>query len=155
MVIMIASAISNFVLCLIPLAQKTVEEPNSTLIYIIASLFWMGWVVLALCIVLIRKTLKPILAIMIEKKLVVRQKYPGIISFTFDKPHIALYAAIAIGLLLIITDILIGYVPENVMFPVLAVTVMLIVLHSVIDGTYYKVYRLLKENVKNDANNAK
>lgn len=151
----IAVIISDIVLCLIPLTQNLENTQKSALIYIIASAFWLSWIIVGLCTVLLKKTLNPIYTRMIEKKVIETQKKPGIISFSIKRrQNLILYAAIAVGLILIITDILIGYTPEKIMFPILSLTVSMIVLHSVIDGKYYKVYKLLKENVKDDANHA-
>ncbi len=61
-----------------------------------------------------------------------------------------LYGATVMGLVLIITDIIFDYIPETAMFPILSVTILSFTVHCVIDGKYYKAYKLIKESVNDD-----
>lgn len=63
-----------------------------------------------------------------------------------------LYGVVILGVGLMVTDIMFSYVPEMAMFPIISITILSFAVHCVVDGKYYKVYKLMKENVNNETN---
>lgn len=149
---LLAVAVLSISLCLLPLTNGIRENSSNVGAYVIASVFWLGLAVSVVSIFITKKSLCDYRRKMIEKDLIKEQKVPGIICFSFDKKRIILYSVVAVGLILIVTDIIFTYIPEIIMFPILSVTIMSFAVHCVIDGKYYKVYKQIKESVHNEAN---
>ena len=101
------------------------------------------WVCLLACIVIpffIRKVLGTYV-----KKAKIDSRLPGILSLSGGKQNIVLYAITVIGIAVIVTDIFWGYLPEVMIFPLISITLLSFLIHCIIDGKYYKIYKNIKE----------
>lgn len=148
----LAIAISSFSLCLIPFTSGIEKGQNNIIAYGIAAVFWIGIILSLIATHYTKKRLHSCCEKVIIKKYMKNQILPGLLNFSLNWMSIVLYSIIAVGLILIITDIIFGYVPEMVMFPIISVTILSFALHCVLDGKYYKVYKLIKESVNNETN---
>lgn len=148
----LAMIVSSCSLSLIPFITETAEGELSIAAYVIAGAFWFGLLLMLLAMnstrrILYRHREEWILQCYIEKN------YPiGILSFSKDWRMLLLYGTTVLGLLLVVTDIIIGYVPEKIMFPIISVTILSFMVHCVVDGKYYKSYKQIKECVNNETN---
>lgn len=146
----IAMAMSCSALCLIPFTLPSVADKNITFAYIIAAIFWIGIITAFSAILATKIILNKYYKRLVLRGVIKEQTFPGAFNFSFIKPRIVLYLVILIGIILIITDIIWIYVPEMIMFPIIAITILSFTLHCVIDGKYYKVYKLIKESFNNE-----
>ena len=140
----VAIAVSALSLSLIPY----VPLDGSAASYIIGAVFWIGVIVGTVSIIMTKKVLHRYRAMLVDKKFIADRGLPGVISFTPKAGYIVLYAVTLVGLILMITDMIFTYVPERAMFPIISVTILSFTIHCVIDGKYYKAYKLIKESVK-------
>ena len=149
----VAMAASSFSLSFIPLTLITDENKRIIMTCVIASVFWMGLATALVASRISEKTLRRYRKRLVNKKCIDEQKLPGVLSFSSDWKSIIIYLIMAIGLILIVTDIAFDYVPEVIMFPVISATVFSFSLHCVADGKNYKVYRFIKGSVNDETNN--
>lgn len=147
-----AVVLSSFSLGLIPYTSGFEEGENNIAEYAIAAVFWIGLLITFASACLTKKMLRIHLEKLIKKGYIKNNPPIGIFSFSKDWRMWILYGITVLGLVLIVTDIIFSYVPETVMFPIISVTVMSFAVHCVIDGKYYKVYKLIKESVSNETN---
>ena len=54
---------------------------------------------------------------------------------------------------MLISDLILRWLPDDALFPILAGTLMAFVIHSVIDGKNFKAYKILKEGMHNGYRN--
>ncbi len=148
----IAAVFSSFSLSLIPLTSGIEEGKSNIIAYAIAITFWLGLVLMLAATQLTKRKLFRLRETVINKEFIRKRQLPGIISFAFNWKNIVLYAVTMLGVVLIITDILFSYVPEKIMFLVISLTILSFAVHCVIDGKCYKIYKLIKESVKNETN---
>lgn len=146
------SALACVVLLLIPFTDGIQAGRNNIGAYLIAILFWLGSLGSIVSSFLTRRTLRGARELLIQKGYVDKKHRVGIISFSKKTPNVILYVAIGIGLIFIITDIIFGYVHELIMFPIISLTLLSFALHCVIDGKYYKVYKIIREMENNGKN---
>lgn len=142
----VAVIISSGSLSLIPLISNDKSDIFKT--KIIALLFWMGLFLVLLMTGIISVLLRRYRVQYIANQQMKKQILPGCIFFSINFTNAVIYAVIIMGLVLSITDIVWIYIPESVMFSVLSITMMFFLVHSVIDGKYYKVYKIMKEDIK-------
>lgn len=151
-VTLIAAAISSLSLSLIPFTSGIEEGGNNLVAYVIAAVFWIGLISTFIAAHSTKRILRRSCEKLIGRGQIPKHQRPGIISFSGNWKMLIVYAVTLIGLVLIVTDIIIGYVPEMVMFPVISITLLSFTAHCVFDGKYYKVYKLIKECVSNEKN---
>lgn len=77
------------------------------------------------------------------------QKHWGIITFSKKGTHIALYVVITVGVLLVLMEIISGYIPNKILLLIIAITYYAVLLHCVIDGENYKKYLFIKDGMSN------
>ncbi len=142
---LIFAALSSFSVCVIPFLDNFSESVGQIVAYIIAAMFWAGLVAIFICVCLTRRILYKSRAKLIADGYIKKHQRIGIISFSKDGRMLAVYTITALGLILIVTDIIFSYVPEVLMFPIISVTILSFIFHCVIDGKYYKAYQLIKE----------
>lgn len=147
---LISAAVSSLSLSFIPFTSGIEEAKSNTAAYAIAAAFWIGLLLMLIATFVTQRALSGVLDKMVSKKKMKRQKLPGIICFSFGGKRLMLYAVAAVGLILSITDIAYNYIPERVMFPIISVTILSFIIHCVVDGKYYKVYKLIKESVNDE-----
>lgn len=142
--ILFVMSLSAFSLSLIPFLS---DESGKTDIasYILAGLFWCGFLTAIIATIVMSVRMKKHYNQLVEKGKLKRQRLPGIISFSLSIKNIVVYAVIATGLILIITDIILTYIPIRFGFLIISLTVLFFAYHCVIDGKYYKMYKYIKE----------
>ena len=148
----IAAALSSLSLSLIPLTSGIEDGKNNIVAYAIAAVFWIGLILTLVAALLTKRKLYAYREKLLIKGFIKEQRLPGIISFSFSWKNIILYTITVLGLILIISDIIFVYVPEMIMFPIISVTILSFAVHCVVDGKYYKGYKLIKESVRNETN---
>ena len=151
-VTIVAAALSSFSLSLIPFISGFEEGEINVIAYVIAAVFWIGLLLTFIAAHSTKRTLYRFREKLIIKGYITKHQPIGIISFSKDWRMWILYGITLLGLVLIITDIIFGYVPEKVMFPTISVTILSFAVHCVFDGKYYKAYKLIKESVNNETN---
>lgn len=144
----VAATLSSFSLSTIPFLERLEEEKGQIIAYIIAAVFWIGLLLTFISAYITTRILRKSREKLKSKGSIKMRQAIGIVSFSVDWRMWILYGTIILGLVLIITDIIIGYVPELIMFPVVSITILSFIVHCVIDGKYYKTYKLIKESVK-------
>ncbi len=147
-----AAALASISVSLIPFTGGIEEGKNNVFSYVVAAAFWAGLLLTfaaAFCTkCILGKTRKDWIA---KGRLPGKQPI-GLVSFSKDRRMWILYGTTGLGLVLIATDILWRYVPEEIMFPVISITILSLAIHCVIDGKYYQAYKRIKESVNNETN---
>lgn len=147
-----AIALSSFSLIAIPFTTGFEEGKISVIAYIFAAFFWIGLLLTFLAVYSTKRTLYSFREKLIKRGVITQHHTIGLVSFSRDWRMWILYGATVIGLLLMITDIIIGYVSTSIMFPIISITFLSFAVHCVVDGKYYKAYKLIKESVNNETN---
>ena len=145
----VAMIIASGSISLIPLISDGENDIFKTTI--IALLFWLGLFFVLLMIGIVASMLRKYRVQYITEQKMKKQILPGCIFFSLNFKSCLIYMVIIIGLALSITDIIWNYIPELIMCLVLSITILSFLVHSVIDGKYYKVYKIMKENIKYEA----
>ena len=148
----VSIALSSFSLSLIPYTSGFAEGEGNIIAYIIAAVFWIGLLLTFIAAHSTKRTLHRLREKLIIKGYIKKHQPIGIVSFSKDWRMWILYGTTMLGLVFIITDIIFGYVPEAIMFPIISVTILSFAVHCVFDGKYYKAYKLIKESVNNETN---
>ncbi len=112
-------------------------------------IFWFG-IILGIIFVRITTSISESLRKWIRKnepkKNIKRKSIPGIL--TFRKKHMLLYAIIIIGIAVSMMNITGVEISKIIMYPIISVTFFAIILHSVIDGENYNIYKKMKEGME-------
>lgn len=145
------SAISSFSILAIPFIER-ISDKNSGLMYVVAAAFWIGWLLVFVGTCFTKRTLHALREKLIVNGCVANSRKIGIASRPSNLAMMIICAIATIGVALCITDVKFNYIPQAVAFPILSLTVMLVVIHCVFDGKYYKTYKIIKENFKNGTN---
>lgn len=145
-----AFAVSSVSIACIPLTDNFSERISTIVAYVIGALFWIGLISGILLSGYTKSVLYRPRKFFQSHHMLHRQRYSGILSFDLTVPKIALYAVCALGLILIICDFILRFIPGIVMFPIIAITIFAIELHGIVDGINYKTYKLLKEGIKDE-----
>jgi len=141
-------ALSAVAIMLISLAGKMTGAAESVFSFVVALLFWAGIIAGIVMYRVIASKVKALEEKVTGLKKKAYQKLPGILTFRIDKFRIALYSAIGVGVLLIISDAIFHYVNEGVMFVVIALTYYLIAVHCIVNSKCFNVFSMMKSNVK-------
>lgn len=137
---------SSLSVSLIPLLSGMPEDRQPILSNLIALVFWLSFIEGIAFSLWTNHTMLRIL----ENKKIDPQRFPGILNFTWDIPHIILYIVILLGIIAIVTDIGFHYISEYLMFPIFSVTFLAVILHCIVDGRNYKTYKRMKEGINNE-----
>lgn len=140
--------VSFFSLDFILLLNSLDEKTQKVVGYIIAAVFWLFLAAGIACVIWTKSSY-----ILIRKKvtdlgLYKMQKYPGIITFSKDIPNIVIYVITGLGIVLSISDMIFNWISQYLMFPIISITLFLFVLHCIIDGENFKIYKIIKEAYK-------
>lgn len=141
---------SSFSIALIPWIDQLPETTGRIISYIVAAIFWLGLILGIVFTVIMNKNMRMVRGKMYERGSLKRPKYPGIILFSTDPVHIVIYAVMGCGIFISILDLIKGFMPIKLMFFIIFLTYDAIVLHSIVDGKNYKVYRIMKEGTSNE-----
>ena len=140
----LAMAVSSLSLSLIPFVAGTEEGNLNVMAYVIAAAFWVGLLLTLLAASSTKRTLCSLRKEWIVQGHIQKNEPIGIRSFSTDWRMLWLYGTTVVGLLLVVTDMMIGYVPEKIMFPIISVTILSFMVHCVVDGKYYKFYKRIQ-----------
>lgn len=152
LVMMAASVMASCSLSLIPYTSGYEGGKSSIMAYLIAVLFWMGILIYLFGTYSVKRILRKYSERPLIKGATRKSKYPGIICFSVKKSSLFIYAVVVTGLILIVTDAVHTYIPETIVFPIISVTMLSFLIHCVVDGKAYRVYKLMKESVNNETN---
>lgn len=152
LVTIFAVALSSLSLSLIPFTSGIKEGESNIFAYSIAAVFWIGLLTTFVAVHSTKRTLCRHRERLIAKGYISEHQPIGLISFSRDWKMWILYGVVILGVGLMVTDIMFSYVPEMAMFPIISITILSFAVHCVVDGKYYKVYKLMKENVNNETN---
>ena len=148
----VVATLSSFSLSFIPYTSGFVKDESNVIAYVIAAFFWIGLLLTFIAAHSTKRTLYKLREKLIAKGYITKHQPIGIVSFSKDWRMWILYGVTVLGSVLIITDIIFGYAPETLMFPIISVTILSFTVHCVVDGKYYKAYKLIKEIVNNETN---
>ena len=151
-VTLIAAAVASCSLSLIPFTSGVEEGKSNIMAYMIAATFWIGLLLTFVATYITKRILGEYRKKLIADGRVASKQLIGLISFSKNWRMLVLYGITVLGGVLIITDIIFGYVPEAIMFPIISVTMLSFAVHCVVDGKYYKAYKQIKESVDNETN---
>ncbi len=146
----VAMAISSLSLMFIPFTPGIDEGQDNYLPYAIAAAFWLGLVLAFVTAQMTKVSLHRWRERLALRGYIKKQKVPGIFYFSWNIRNAIIYLITAVGLVLIISDIAFGFVPEKIMFPIISITLLSFMLHCVFDGQYYKVYKKIKESMDDE-----
>lgn len=146
----VAAAVACLSLSLIPLFAQVDNGRINIASYIIASLFWGGFLISFIASCFTKKTLCKYQEHLISKGYVIERQRIGIVSFSRDHRMYIVYGTTIIGVLLMVSDIIVQYAPEAVMFPIVSITLLSFATHCIIDGKNYKAYKKIKEIINDE-----
>ncbi len=126
---------------------KPVENGVSPLGYLLGALAWLGIIVGLISLFIttavsrihrkrMRSGNRPGQAYRI-------QKLPGIFSITVRPFNLLVYAVFIVGFIVCITDLIFSYISSGLTV-IVAITYYSFVIHSIIDGKNYKIYKFYK-----------
>ena len=148
----VSATLSSLSLSFIPFAVSVEKGHSDIFAYIIAAFFWGGLLSTFIASQATKRILRRLREKMIIKGCLAERQPIGVASFSKDWRMWILYGTTFLGLVLMITDIILDYIPEIIMFPVISVTILTFAIHCVVDGRYYKAYQRIKESVNNETN---
>ena len=144
---MAAFAVSFFSLSAIPFTQHLTDTGQKISGYIIAGAFWL-FLLIGLLLAFFTKGRQQTVRRKLKTMGLLRaHQPPGIISFSISPLTVTIYLIILVGLIVTISDIIWHWVPGTIMFPILSITLFAFVLHCVVDGENYKVYKVIKKGL--------
>ena len=144
-----SAALSSLSLSLIPIISQLDKERQTVVLYVLATVFWGNLLLTIIGTYYTQKSLFGVRRQLIRGYIRKHQRV-GIVSFSKDWKMLIVYGVTIIGMLLIISDIIWGYTPETIMLPILSITMFLFIVHCIVDGKYYKAYKLIKESLDNE-----
>ena len=143
-------ALSSVALLLIPFISAADDRTKKLLTVIVAGMFWVGMAVGIMSTWLTNSALRHMRHWVYTSGLMDRPKLPGVITFTPKALNIIIYVIFIAGLGLMISDLIVRWASEYLMFPIISATLYVFVIHSVIDGKNYKAYRIVKDGMHNE-----
>ena len=143
--VLICFGVSFFSLSLVPLAFRTQGEAGKILGIVIGAVFWLFLIFGFLSISGANRTMIPVRRKLAAEGKRIRQRYPGVLSFSRKPEHLAIYGVILCGLILLLADAVHAVSFGDWMFPILSGTLFSTALHGVVDGRNYKTLQLLQE----------
>lgn len=115
---------------------------------VIAVLFWLGLIVGTTCLIILTKFRHTVRARIPGLNVRISKKFPGIMNFSLSVRHLVVYSVFIIGLSVIIFDLIFAFANRYLMFPVISVTYSAFIMHCMIDGKNYQIYKILKKGEK-------
>ena len=139
---------SAVAILLIPVIGRLPEERQDIAGYVVAALFWIGLIMGLVMTYMTGGSRYELRNKMPELRRIRPQLYPGIINFEKSATHITVYIAFVLGIAMIVCDVLGTPLPQSgsgVMYVIIALTYYSFLLHCLIDGENYKIYKFLKK----------
>ena len=140
----LAVVLLSFSVSLIPLVYRDGDDINEVALYPIAALFWLSLIAMVVLTIFIRIRLKHH-----GDELGLNSRINGALgafSFAFDPKRCVIYSITLSGMIVIVFDVIFGYIPEQIMFPIISITLLSFATHCIVDGNNIKVFKLIKEN---------
>ena len=137
----VSFAVSFLSLSAIPLSQHLTDKGQRITGYIIAAIFWLFLIVGFLIVFLTKRRQQTVRRKLKSMRLLRAHQSPGIISFSLSPLTITIYMIFMIGLIVVISDMIFHWVPGYIMFPIISITLVAFMMHCVIDGENYKIYK--------------
>ena len=144
---MAAFAVSFFSLSAIPFTQHLTDTGQRISGYIIAGTFWLFFIIGLLIVFFTKRRQQTARRKLKSLGLLKAHQPPGIISFSISPLTVTIYLIFLLGLIVTISDIILRWVPGYIVFPVLSITLFAFMLHCVVDGESYKVYKVIKKGL--------
>lgn len=116
--------------------------------YVFASVFWCGLIAGLVLVKMISGIKYAVRINYFSKSFDENQRLPGIINFELKPLKIVLYSLIVLGIILMVSDMIFHYINNFVMFSVIAITFYSFVVHCVVDGKSYKIYKNANKHIK-------
>ena len=143
----ICFAFSAIALGVIPFLQLLPDNSEKNIKYVIAGLFWLGLIIGITAVISAKRFMQSYEKQLISDGKYKKSDYPGIMSFSSDVKHIIIYMLCIVGIIIIISDIIWNYVSEYIMFPILSVVFFTFMMHCIVDGRNYKLFKAIKEGM--------
>jgi len=140
--------LSAIAILFVPISDITDNGKIGAFSIIVAIVFWLGLVWGTLSLIILTKLRHKLRARMPSLIVKIPKKFPGIMNFSMNIRHLILYAVILIGIVIIILDLILGFANQYLMFPVIAGTYSAFIMHCMIDGKNYQIYKILKKGEK-------
>ena len=119
-------------------------DEKSAIRYVLPAIFWLVIIASFVTSAIMKSFL--IQNEKLAKQYINGKKYPGIISFSKQNESIVTYCVFIVGLLLIVADAIWIFLPKTIAFCVISITLMAFLLHCVLDGKCYLIYKKIREN---------
>lgn len=145
-------AISFFSLSFVPLVYLLPEGERRIPQNLIAACFWLFLILAIVEFKLCENKLYPVRQNLSRLGYRVRQKRDGLFRFSKRGNRRVLYVLCAAGLLMLVTDLLFGWLPGAWFFPILSLTLFGIAFHAVVDGRNYRTVQLFGKSLEDGKN---
>ena len=139
--------VSSVSLGVIPFVQFLPDRLEKITNYIVAALFYLGLIIGGFAIKNAKIRMYRWRRRLIAERQFKKQRFPGIITFSADIKHIALYVICVLGILVMVSDMIFHYISEYIMFPILSVVLFSFIMHCIVDGENYKLFKVIKEGM--------
>lgn len=143
--LIIAFCISALSLNVIPYIDDLPEDVQDPISYLVAGVFWGGALIGVILIIVEHFASKKMRMKAVDHKKYEIPRFPGVMVITNRTPNLIIIGLFAVGFGVLISDLIIGWIPGKVFFPILCITYILFCVHSIIDGKNYKAYRVVEE----------
>lgn len=150
LITLVSFLLSAGALLAIPIMEKLSDEGQKLAVIILGSLFWLGLIVGIVLTFFTNTAMRKMRIKAYSTGRLERPSLPGMLVFSNDITHLVFYGICILGIAFLITDLIFRWLPKNTMFPILSVTYIAFVMHSIIDGKNYKAYKTIKEGMHND-----
>ncbi len=141
--------ISSFSLSFVPIVDNLEQTAGNVTKIIIGILFWLGFVVGLILTIVGKKIFVEDKRRLISSGKYKRQRLPGMFCLRRNILSFIVYVIFFIGLIFIISDVLFSYIPQYIMFPIISIVLFSFILHCVIDGENFKIYKNIKDGTDN------
>lgn len=144
--------ISSFSLSFVPVVDRLEQTAGNVTKIIIGILFWLGFIVGLILTIVGKKIFVQDKRRLVSSGKYKRQRLPGMFYMRKNILSFIVYAMFFIGLIFIVSDVLFNYIPQYIMFPIISIVLFSFILHCVIDGENFKIYKKIKDGTDNGDN---
>ena len=147
---MISFFISACSFLITPTVSNLSENAHKSTTIVISGMFWIGLIFGIAMTVVTNVNMRHMRYKAYETGKLKRRSLPGALMFSNNIIHILLYVVIIVGISVLISDLVLRWLPNDAVLPILAVTYFVFVIHSIIDGKNYMAYKIIKEGKRDD-----
>lgn len=137
----------------IPVVANLPDEAQKPATITIAALFWLGIILGIVMIIYANSRMRRMRWKAYATGKLDRPPAPGAFMFSRKAGHLILYGILIVGGAVLISDLILRWLPEGILFFILSGTLIAFVIHSIIDGKNYKAYKIMKEGTHNGYRN--